>query len=221
MKTSIAIILFPLMLNNTVAFSQDIYMNKEGIKMNKEVEKIVQLGKDSIVQLALKLINKKVGVENFTRIKVMTNGKDIFVSFRNPIKYLPKKTAFYFDIGVSLFEKTISLNSISNPEGYNKKNILFYTDTEETKMNISFVIQAINTSNNVDSIDVENFEDDMIIRENKNYYSITVSSEFYNSWYKMEKFSGKLYDQGHDHSIPDEIDNEDTFKEINFIAPND
>ena len=37
-------------------------------EVHKEVEEIVQLGKDSIVQLALKSMDRKVGIQNFSKI---------------------------------------------------------------------------------------------------------------------------------------------------------
>ncbi|WP_103069506.1 hypothetical protein [Aquimarina sediminis] len=193
LKTS-TLVLF--LLNQILCFSQEV-------KMTKEVEETIQLGKDSIVRLALKLIDDRADVKNFSKTKVMTNGEQVLVSFINPIKYLPKKTTLYFDVVINLLEKTASYNSISNPiNGSDQKNIPFYKQTEEIKKNIDFVIESMNVSHEVDPITIVNSENDMIIRENKNYYDITVISEFQESSYKIEKISGKIYDAQHAHLEP-------------------
>ncbi len=204
-------ILFYLSLNCVLCYSQDI-------PIDKEVEKIVKLGKDSIVKLALKSIDKKARIQNFSKINVTTNGKDVFVSLRNPIKYLPIETGFYFDVEISVLEKTARYGPIFNGIMDSKKDAIpFYSQTKEIGQNIQFVIESINRSASVGSIDAANFEDDMTIREHENYYDIIVVSEFQESSYKVEKTSGKIFDAEHAHLSPSPFENQnkDVRKEIN------
>ncbi|OED42670.1 hypothetical protein AB832_02915 [Flavobacteriaceae bacterium (ex Bugula neritina AB1)] len=210
MKAFSILILFQFLFNHTRCFSQDI-------TMTKEVEGIVELGKEAITELALEVVKGKVGVENFKKIKVLTDGEEVFVSFRNPIKYLPLESSFYFDIGVHLLRKTISRSPVSNPGNYYLgKRTPFYRETEDIKKNIQFILASINKSTEVGSIEVEHFEDDMIIRENKEYYTISVVSELQESYYKIEKKSGRVYDVEHIHLEPSPFANKDEviFKEI-------
>lgn len=203
-------ILFYLSLNCILCYAQDI-------PMDKEVEDIVQLGKDSIVQLAMKSMDNKVGIQNFSKINVTTNGKDVFVSLRNPIKYLPIETAFYFDVEIRILEKTASYGPVFNGiVDYEKDTIPFYKQTAETNKNIKFVIESINKSAEVGSIDIANFEDDMTIREHENYYDILIVSAFQESSYKVEKTSGKIFDAEHAHLSPSPFENQskDVWKEI-------
>lgn len=200
------VILLYILLNCITCYSQDI-------QMDKKVKEIIHLGKDSIVQLALDLIAKEASIQNFTKIKVKTNGKEVHVSLQNPIKYLPIKSIYYFDVGVSIFNKKINYNSISNGVFNNKSNIQFYKRTRETDKIIQFIIESINKSNKVDKINIENFDNDMIIREYKNYYDITVISKLQESFYKIEKKSGKIYDPEHNNLIPSPEEND--WKEIN------
>ncbi len=220
MKIFKILILFNLILNyTTCCYSQDP-------KKDKDVEEIILLGKDSIIQLALKKIERAglstdegVNIESFTQIKVLTDGKEVWVSFSNPIKYLPPKTVFYFDVGIGLLEGIVSRNRVSNPEDYDEKTISFYKETKETEMNIQFVFEAINKSGEIGSIDITNFEDNMIIREYENYYDISIVSESQESSYKIEKTSGKIYDSEHAHLVsPPNMGDEDKyeFKEINW-----
>ncbi|WP_308992583.1 hypothetical protein QLS71_013400 [Mariniflexile litorale] len=186
--------------------------------MNKAVEDIIVLGKDSIVQLALELIDEKVEVHNFSKIKVMTDGRTVYVSFMNTIKYLPMNSVFYFDVGVNLIEKVVVYDPVSNGVFESKIKVPFYKQTKQTKKNIQFVMDAINKSDEVGPIDAVNFEDAMTIRENDDYYNIIVVSEFQESSYKIEKISGKIYDSVHAHLAPLPIfgdENKYKFKEIN------
>lgn len=186
-------------------------------KMNQEVKDMILLGKDSIVQLALELMNGSISMVNFSQIKAMTDGRRVYVSFRNPIKYLPMKSVFYVDLSVDLLEEVTSYSQVSNGGFKLQKKIPFYKETEETKMNILFIIEAINKSDEIGSIDMANFEDDMIIREAKNHYFVNIVSEFQESSYKIEKVSGKVYDSEHTHLAPTPFQNEKEYilKEIN------
>jgi len=211
MKIFYTFILCNLIMNYTTCFSQDT-------KMNKEVAEIILLGKDSIVQLALELIDEKVGVQNFSKIKVMTDGEIVYVSFLNPIKYLPMNSVFYFDFGVDLLKEVTTYGPVSNGIFESNKKISPYIQTKETNSNIQFVIEAIDKSDEIGSIDTANLEDDITIRECENYYSIIVVSEFQESSYKIKKVSGEIYDSEHAHLVPLPIfgdENKHEFKEIN------
>ncbi|MTI38942.1 hypothetical protein [Fulvivirga lutimaris] len=202
-------VLFSLIINYTASYAQEI-------TMNKDVEEVIKLGKDSIVQLALELLNEKASIQNFARIKVMTDGQEVYVSFRNPIKYLPLGSAFYFDAMVHVVEKTTSKSPVFNRAQDNKEAIEFYKPTEDTEMHVRFVTEAINNSGVVGSFDVANFEGDMTIYENENYYAVSVVSEYQESSYNVEKVSGKVYDAEHAHLAPYPIENEGktVFKEV-------
>ena len=196
--------------SSSICFSQNI-------KMNKEVDEILQQGKDSIVQLALKLIDGDVTVENFTKIIVMAGNKEVYVSLLTPIKYLPINSAYYFDVEVALIEKSTSYHDYSNPNGYkeDKMDLPFYIETKEGKKNIQFVIEAIKKRA---PFDISKFEDSMIIRDDTDFYDIKVESDYYQSWYKIEKLTGKIFDEGHAHfEQPPTIgaDDEEIFIEIN------
>jgi hypothetical protein len=205
-------ILFSVLIvfNHTNSFSQDN-------TMNKEVEEITKLGKDSIVKLALNLIDEKVPMENFTKIVVMASGEEIYVSFNMNIIYLPMNSVFYTSVDVRIIEKYAHYSTTSNPIDYkyDQKNIPFYKETEEARINIQFIIDAINKSNEIGSFERTNFEDYMQIREKDDYYDISVGSEFQASWYKIEKVTGRIYDSGHEHSEPPPVmEDDDLFIEI-------
>ncbi|RKR07014.1 hypothetical protein CLV91_3244 [Maribacter vaceletii] len=207
-------ILIQLILVFSSCYAQDFKNNK--IKMNNEVKELVKLGKDSIIQLALPLIDEKASLENFTHTSVQTNGNEIYVVFSNPIMYLPINTIFYDIVGVNLTTKLSFKSKVVNPIGFTtEKSIPYYKQTEDFKKKIEFVIAAIGS---FDTADIINFKDQMRILEKEDYYDISVVSEMQESWYKVKKITGEMYDEGHAHLEPEPYFENDkgTFKEIHF-----
>ncbi|WP_143744049.1 hypothetical protein [Maribacter ulvicola] len=170
--------------------------------MKKDVEELVLLGKNAIVEMALELIDTDVSAENFSKIKVITNGETVQVLFLNPIKYLPLNSASYFDFNVDVLKKIVSYHPSSNGNFSEEKNILPFYQSKETDINIDFVLNAINVSNEIGAINILNFEDEMFIREKDNYYEITLISEFQESTYKITKETGKVFDLEHATLLP-------------------
>jgi hypothetical protein len=212
MNIKIIYILIQLTFISSICYAQDA--NK--IKMNNEVRELIKLGKDSIIQLALPLIDKKASLENFTHISIQSNGKEVYVVFFNPVMYVPINSKFYDNVGVNLTTKAIFKSSVANPlELITTKNNLYYIQTEEIKNNIEFVIEAIDF---LDITDIINFKDQMRILEKEDHYDISVVSEVQESWYKIKKITGEMYEEGHAHLEPEPyIENsERVFKEIHF-----
>ncbi|WP_324023460.1 hypothetical protein QSV08_11540 [Maribacter sp. BPC-D8] len=179
--------------------------------MTKEVEVLIKLGKDEIVASALKSIGGNVSLENFSSATVLTNGKEVYVSLRNQYKYLPINTIYYFDVGVNITTQTTYKNSVANPYNYStERTIPYFKSTEDINKHIDFVKHAIGN--------LEGFEDDLIIRENEDFYAIEVVSESQESSYKIKKGTGEIYDEFHAHlePIPFDIDDAEEFKEVDF-----
>ena len=181
-------------------------------KITKKVERIKKSGRDSIIKSALKIIDKDIDINNFV-IKVKANKKTVIVLFHIPIIYVPFNSEFCYNFGADLIVGSSWSNNVSNPEGYriDKNDISYYSPTEETQKHILFVLNAINNSNEIGSIDSKNidFKDSMIIRDNQNYYDIKVTSTHQKSFYKIDKQSGKIYDSGHKHFIAPPVDEDD------------
>ncbi len=183
----------------TVGFSK---LYSQNIKMTAEVERIIQLGKDSIVQLALQRINNGVTIENFKKIKVYTDGNEVYGSFRNPIKYLPKETVNYFDVVVQLIENVTQSSPLANGIlEYKNADILYYKETAQANAALQFISEAVSNSGVVGSLDLGKFEDTMIVRERENYYDVRVVSEFQESSYHVEKVTGEISNAEHAHLV--------------------
>lgn len=83
------LLLIHLFLNFTYCYAQNI-------EMEKTIEELKLLRRDSII----KLIDKDIDIElcNYA-IKIIANNKRVFVSFLIPVKYIPQNSEYYYDIG--------------------------------------------------------------------------------------------------------------------------
>jgi|SRR5690606_10932589 len=186
MKRIITCILF--LLFNGIIFSQD----KLALK---DVEELKQLGKDSLIKLALSYMDKSIDVSQYN-IKVLANKSEVIVSFRIPVKYIPYNSEYFYDASVDIGNDFISYANYSNPEDYQSNTVSFYTPTEEHKENLKFVVNAINESKkeNIVPVNITELTDDLIIREKPDRFDIEYVSEKYDLVYKMNKVSGEIYD---------------------------
>ncbi|MDO6470297.1 hypothetical protein [Maribacter sp. 1_MG-2023] len=210
--TSLIFILF--MQTASVCYAQQT--EEKNPKMSKEVLEVIKMGKDAILTLALKSIGGTISLENFTSATVLSNGEEVYVSFRNQYKYLPMNTIYYFDVGVNITTQTTYKNSVANPYNYPiERTIPYFNLTEDIKKDIDFVKQAIGN--------LEGFEEDIVIRENEDFYDIEVVSESQESSYKIKKGTGKIYDDFHAHlePIPFDVDYIYEFKEVYFSEMED
>lgn len=212
MKIFKILLIIPFILNSYIMFSQNQ-------NINKKVEKIKSSGRDSIIKSALKIIGEDIDLNNFM-VEVKANKSSVIVSFHIPIIYVPLNSVYCYDFGADLITESSWSNIVSNPEGFgiNKIDISYYTPTSESQKNIQFVINAINNSDEIGSVDIQYFdiEDCMIIRDNPEFYDIKMLSTHQESFYKIDKESGKIYDSRHAHLIPPPVDedNNDTYEEI-------
>lgn len=176
--------------------------------VNKDVEELKLLGKDSLIKLALSYIDKSIDLTQYN-INVLANESDVIVSFRIPLKYIPYNSEYFYDASVDLSNDFISYANYSNPEDYQSNTVTFYSPTEEHKENIKFVVNAINASKNENIIPVNITEltDDLIIREKPAYYGVEYISEKYDLVYKINKITGKIYDLTTGYLEPDPMQN--------------
>lgn len=159
-----------------------------------DVEKTKELGRDSIVQLALNLLDKSFQIQNY-EIKVLANKTSVVVSFFIPIKYVPNKSEYFYDAYVDITESFISYDNYSNPRDYFTDQVSFYKPTQEHQKNIKFVLDAIQKNGGekgIPAIDLKNISNNLIIREKSSHFDIEFVSETYDLMYKIKKGSGKI-----------------------------
>jgi len=187
---SISILL--LLLVSTVSCAQNQ-------KMKTEVDKIKELGKDSIIQLAMDISSFRFEKSNFESITISANHEDVYVSFNNPVKYIPLSMDYLTDLHVSIVNKTVNYDIIANPIGSvstASAQPRFYIPNKKV---IQFVFNAINKSKEVGDPSTDNIEFNMTIKEKDTYYDVLVVSGVQESNYKVKKETGEIYDAIHAH----------------------
>jgi len=195
-------------------------MFSQNTDMIKKVEKLKKRGRDSIIKIALEKIDETICLNDYI-IRVKANKTSVVVSFHIPVVYIPMNSVYYYDFGLDLIEGSSWSGIISNPRDYgtDQDDIPNYSSSEKTQKHIQFVLDAINQSDEIGSINIEDFsfDDSMIIRDQIEYYEITMLSTYQESFYKIDKETGKVYDAGHAHLIPapDFEEDDDPFEEIN------
>ncbi|WP_024768920.1 hypothetical protein [Aquimarina macrocephali] len=124
-------------------------MSSQSTSLEKEILKLRKLGKDHIIQLALKELQStskpEITEDNFHFIQVMASNKRIKVHFGYNVIYFPKNSSYNTDIIVEFPSKLISINSDNN-EG---KNTAFYHPTSEHMDVINFILNRNDTNNDV------------------------------------------------------------------------
>ncbi len=213
MKNLKAISILLLLLVSTVSCAQNQ-------KMKTEVDKIKELGKDSIIQLAMDITSFRFEKSNFEKITITANHEDVYVSFNNPVKYIPLYMDYLTDLHVSIVNKTINYNIIANPiDGVSTASAQprFYIPNKKA---IQFVFDAINKSKEIGnaSSDSEGFEElNMTIKEKETYYDVSDASGTQESNYKVKKETGEIYDVVHySLEIDPDADAEDNEKTVDL-----
>lgn len=219
MKTLKRILIIQLLLISLVSCAQNQ-------KMKTEVEKIKDLGKDSIIQLAMDITSFRFEKSNFEKITISANHEDVYVSFINPVIYIPLNKEFTTGLSVSILGRTTSYNAISNPSDFHSKGERIYYNPNDkgNRKAIQFVFDAINKSkevgNSLDSNTKGSPEEIiMTIKEKDTYYAILDASGTQESNYKIKKETGEIYDIVH-YSLdidPDAVDKKETVDLTNYF----
>lgn len=186
-------------------------------KLSSDRDSIITIG----FQMIKEIIDSNMSIQSFDKILVFRNSSSTIVSFTNPVKYIPFNSSYYYDISVDIVSGLISYGALSNPKTYVSQDdkIYFYKPDLEADKNTQFVIDVINKNEGTKIIETRqnfagNIDGSLIIYEEQNYFAIERISEYQESFYKINKQTGEVYDEEHNElSIPP-IDDVDPLIEI-------
>ncbi len=175
-----------------------------------------------MIQMGIRIIQEhidaKIDINAFDRIMVKANTTRIMVEFSNPVKFIPFNSSHFYDVEVDIIGGGISYSIFSNPSDLESGSLTdpFYFMTKEAEQHIQFVIDALNGENvQEDRKTFGQYMDGyLIIRDKEGHYQIERTSDYQESWYKIDKMSGEIYDAGHCHLEPYPDDEEDKYVEI-------
>ena len=208
---------YRIILFGSIMIYLSFIQNEVIAQNNPNFKHLIQLGKDSLIQQAIEWLGDDASLTDFKKVEVKSNGKEILVSFLNPIKYIPQQSAFYYDVHVYLIENSMVKSPCANPVDSNLIADTFFKPSEDSNQKIKFVIDAINKNQNLGQIgNIDEFEYQMIIRENEQYYEITIWSTQQESEYKIDKISGKVFDEQHATLEPNPFNDIQNFEILNW-----
>ncbi len=146
----------------------------QNTKPNQEVKRLIELGRDHIIDLALKKIKEQetsdVKKDDFHFIKVKANDQRILVELGYNVLYLPKNASYYSGILVEFPSKLVSKSSVSN----DGENTTFYQPTPEHLRVINFLMNPNGT--NTDVFHKGMMYPPTIIYEKEKFYLVEFSS---------------------------------------------
>ena len=189
------------------------------LKMKKHAE---------LIKVAAEKIRKqgyiKFDPAKFPIAKVLENAEDVRVVFDRQIKFLPIDSVYLYSAAVIFIKNevkdldyakapaTFSIGIKENFSGREKgKTLPKETDCFNVSSSIrekfDFVLKAINQSDKVSNLNIQKLPPDfnMIVTEFKDYYQVEIDWQ-YLSAYKINKQTGKIYDDGHKHYAPEPED---------------
>ena len=184
-----------------------LVVHNQVIGQSHSLKKLRALGRDSLISRAKTEALKEYpgfNFNNFNHIAVMTGDNILYVEFSVPYKYVPLNSAAKYNLTVYLFGSAGLSSSILKNDHESGIGTGFYQPDENYDKVTRFLINTTTHNTEVTSIDeaVYRFNDKVIILEKENYYDVTINSTTVTGGYKVEKETGKIYDQWHKHKMP-------------------
>ena len=179
-----------------------------------KIKKLKQLGRKELIRLAVEKVRSGDNIfnpENYDQINVMASKYTIYVSFAMKFKYVPKNSAYKYDVTVDLyryhpkFQYLLSCSSSpkSNPKGcIPKKKLGFFSPTEDSRKAIDFILNTINRTNREGRSYTKKtwpWDHEMIIRDKNDHYEIEERLPSVIGYYSIKKKSGEIYGESHMH----------------------
>lgn len=171
------------------------------------LDKLRKLGRDSlIIRAKAKLLNEypDFDFDVFSRVRVMTGEKLLYVEFSVPFKLVPLNSAANYNLTVHLYGPGLFSYSTLKNQAASGIDTEFYKPGDDDGRIIQFLIDAALQDGNVTSIDkaVTEFNDEVIIMEKENAYAVSISSPAVTGGYSVDKKSGLIRDKWHKHKRP-------------------
>ena len=193
------------MFKKSLAVSVLLAIGIQNCMAQREIEALKELGQLRIIRLAVMDMQDSFEEtqDNFDltayKESVWANSKEMKVLFKLPkIVFLPINSSFYGNLAGDVINKRFSMQVLANPTDYNGPTGFYPSYPEyEILEQIDFVIEAINKAHGEGAFTQEEFEGNIEIRENANFYDIITRLGATNTYFKVEKKTGRLYNERH------------------------
>ncbi|MBK6835250.1 MAG: hypothetical protein IPG89_13655 [Bacteroidetes bacterium] len=169
-----------------------------------KIDSLKQLGRDSLIKLAVKKINdKNFDSKYYDHIIVKADSTKLIVEFKVSIKLKTKGLCYYDAVSISLVGSG-AYKSITGDCDEPK----YYKPSAKQLKKIDFVFNSINKKNEIGDIPNKKLDDGTVmeITEMLTFYHIEMSDGNTMSRYKIDKNSGRIFDAIHKHYMKDRDD---------------
>lgn len=187
-----------------------------------DVKKIKKMERAAIIRMAGDEIKKSIDpdfeAKNFDRVSVLAGKNEVLVSFSMSVRYVPWQSAFLYDASV-IFSKQIMLSCgpVVNPENFKPgKEPVFFKPSPESWEATDFILDAVNRSKEVGPLPDKKIPQGsvMTIYEHKGHYQVLMLSEHTESFYKVNRKTGQVYDASHNHLEAEPGGGNENYREI-------
>jgi|GEM_PF-4668867 len=197
----IILILFSLMAMFNCSSSRNSNKNTESA-----VENIVGQKKQTIVQMARKIIEEDTGnniPETYeTRVFANENDSSVIVFFDMPITFVPNNSAFYYSASVDLISKSTTYQPIINTENEMdaSQHFPFYRPNKGDEALVEFVLKANNEQNASYRKQWKSLiakQKTLTIIEKDVFFNVHARSQTQSVRFKVDKSTGAISDKSH------------------------
>ena len=156
----------------------------------------------AVIERARDLLGVELDPSLYTA-QVLGGERQTCVRFFLPVQYVPLDSAAYYEVTIDTTDGTTYYSALYNPPEQSGETdaLCFYEPTERDLGALDFVADALSREMGFD-FRTEDPDGTMIIYEKETHFDITVVSPFQESWYKIDRRTGRMYDEGHAHLVP-------------------
>ena len=155
------------------------------------------------VRAALELIGDPAPPKEYL-VSISRSDGETWVRFSAPVRFVPWMSEAYYEVTAALESGLLYFSSLRSPEEYRSGCVVlsFYTPSPEDREKIGFVAGALADRWGFD-FRSESPAGRLTVREQENEFRIELVSEFQESWYTIDKVSGRISGEGHAHLEPE------------------
>ena len=174
------------------------------------VEQYIELGRDSIISLAVEEIKNPKAYQDFQpdhfdRIRVMAGQESVYVTFGMSFSFVPSHSAAYYGIYVNLTDRMTSCSALRNPADYSPAGkTRFYIPDRNSEKARTFITSVLG----------EEMIDPIRVYDHRRYYRIESGDENIYFGLKIKKSTGEIYDEFHEHLLLPPDEEGEQFREI-------
>ncbi len=166
-----------------------------------KVNAMLDLGRDSIISMGVKQLSQAgleiKNVDLIDRIKILTNGSEVTVSFSLPVQFAPHNSCTIQSASASLVSQSCSWGPLENGAYTLPERNEFYQLAAEDLKAIETVLSDRNEVPDWFTIKIFDKSD---------HYEVLEEGNNHVGGYKINKSSGMAYEEWHEHLEPSELD---------------